>query len=157
MELLDIVTALVCVEHLARTNRFYVVSLMFPVLSFFETFKSTFQAHSTINKPLVLRLLRSKTFFNRRHSKVVGCVIQMSILYSILHFAAQAHPVGGQVVASQAVAMDPGVERAEHELEDVKAVREEAKAALAEAKAELKEAQKKQFDYLVSTPAESRV
>ena len=37
--------------------------------------------------------------------------------------------------------MNPGVERAERELEDVKAVREEAKAALAVAKAVLKEAE----------------
>ena len=39
--------------------------------------------------------------------------------------------------------MDPGVERAERELEDVKAVREEAKAALAEAKAALAKAENK--------------
>ena len=66
----------------------------------------------------------------------------MSIPNSIFHSVAQAPPAGGQVVASQAVAMDP-TERAEHELEDVKAVREEAKAALAEAKAALAKAENK--------------
>ena len=57
-------------------------------------------------------------------------VFQLSIPYSIFHFAAQAHPVGGQVVASQAVAMDPMVKRAERELSRAEKVLEKAEEEL---------------------------
>jgi hypothetical protein len=76
----------------------------------------------------------------------------LSIPYLSFHFAAQARLAGGRVVASQPVAIDPMMERAERELEEVKTNLKKAENDREIALNALNQAKKQRKQFMSSHP-----